>query len=183
MKISQASQATFALIAIGLSAMPALAQVAAAPAVIDTGTIAGQALTWVMTVGGGAIATLLTGLLYKLLQKAGVQMNDALRARLQEMILNGLNAGAKIAAAQLAGRGQVVIKQAAVANTVAYVQAHGAETIKALGLDPTSPAAVEAIKARIETAIADPAVPTPKVLDQPAPVPPPVPAEPVKPAA
>jgi hypothetical protein len=133
--------------------------------VIDTGSIAGQALTWVVTVGGGAIATMLTGLIYKLLQKAGVQMNDALRARLQEMVLNGLNAGAKAASEQLAGKGQVVIKQAALANAVTYVQAHGADTIKKLGLDPTSPEAVEAIKARIETAIADPTVATPKVLD------------------
>jgi hypothetical protein len=151
--------------------------VVAPPAVIDTGTLAGQALTWMVTVGGGAIATMLTGLIYKLLQKAGIQASDALRARLQEIVLNGLNAGAKAAAEQLAGRGQVVIKQAAVASAVTYVQAHGADTIKALGLDPTSPAAVEAIKARIETAIADPTVPTPPVLDAPA-----APAAPANPA-
>jgi hypothetical protein len=143
--------------------------VIAPPAIIDTGSIAGQALTWVITVGGGAIATLLTGLIYKLMQKAGIQITDAARARLQEIILNGLNAGTKVAAAQLAGKGQVVIKQAAVASTVAYVQAHGKETMAQLGLDPTSPEAVEAIKARIETAIADPAVATPPVLDPPAP--------------
>jgi hypothetical protein len=48
---------------------------------------------------------------------------------------------------------------------VAYVQDHGADAIKTLGLDPQSGAAVEAIKARIETAIADPTIPTPKILD------------------
>ena len=56
-------------------------------------------------------------------------------------------------------------QDAIVAQAVAYTQEHGAETIKALGLDPQSGAAVEAIKAHIETAIADPMVPTPKVLD------------------
>jgi hypothetical protein len=167
------------LLALGIASLvalhwwnPSLAQIAAAPAapvpvIIDTGTIGGQALTWVITVGGGAVATLLTGLIYKLMQKAGIQITDAARARLQEIVLNGLNAGTKVAAAQLQGKGQVVIKQAAVANAVAYVQAHGKETMAQLGLDPTSPEAVEAIKARIETAIADPAVATPKALDTP----------------
>lgn len=164
--------ATLALIVM---TVPALAQAPAGgvgvpaliapPAIIDTGTIAGQALTWVITVGGGAIATMLTGLIYKLMQRAGVQMSEQLRTRLQEIVLNGLTAGSQVAAAQLAGKGQVIIKQQAVANAVSYVQAHGGDTIRALGLDPTSKEAIEAIKARIETAIADPAVPTPKVLD------------------
>jgi hypothetical protein len=52
-----------------------------------------------------------------------------------------------------------------VASTVAYVQDHGADTLKKLGIDPNSNIAVDAIKARIETAINDPAAPTPPVLD------------------
>jgi hypothetical protein len=158
--------------------MPAAtpAVVTQAPAIIDTGTIGGQVLTWVMATFGTTIGAALTALIWKLLQKAGIQANDALRARLQEIVLNGLNAGTKIAAEQLAGRGKIEIKQAAVASTVRYVQAHGADTIKALGLDPMGAQAVEAIKARIETAITDPAIPTPKILD-------PTPAAPIVEAA
>jgi hypothetical protein len=92
-------------------------------------------------------------------------MSDAARARLQEIIVNGLNVGAAQATKDLAGRDPITIKNETVAQAVAYAQAHGADAIKQLGLDPKSGAAVEAIKARIETAIADPAVPTPAVLD------------------
>jgi hypothetical protein len=90
-----------------------------------------------------------------------------MRARLQEMVVNGLNISAPAVEKQLAGKGQVEIKNAVVSSAVAYVQAHGADEIKALGLDPQSGAAVEAIRARIETAVADPTVPTPPVLDPP----------------
>lgn len=143
--------------------------IVAPPAVIETGTIAGEVLKWVIAVGGGTLATILSGILVKVFQRMGVKITDELRSRLQEIVLNGLNAGARVAAERLAGKGKIEVKQAIVADAVRYTQAHGAETIKALGLDPTSPEAIEAIKARIETAIADPAVPTPPVLDPPAP--------------
>lgn len=156
-------------------------QPAAQPtATIDTGGLAGQALLWVMATFGTTIGTIVTAWLYKLMQAAGVRATDAMRAKLQDIIVNGLNLGAKQAAEDLQGHGKVEIKNAAVATAVVYAQQHGADTLKQLGLDPTSPEAVEAIKARIETAIVDPATPTAPVLDapgqpkQPAPAPIPV---------
>lgn len=143
-------------------------QAAPSSATVDTGTYAGQALVWVVTVFGGVIGTALTGLIVNLMKKAGVDATEAMRAKLQDTIVNGLNLGAAKAAKDLQGQGQVVIKDAAVAQAVTYVQAHGADTLKKLGLDPTSPEAVEAIKARIETAISDEKVPTAAVLDGPA---------------
>ena len=137
---------------------------------ISVGTLAGQVLTWAATAFGSVLATVFAAWGVRLFKLAGVQISDAARDRLQQIILNGLNAGAKEAQERLADKDPVTIKNATVASAIAYTQAHGADSIKALGLDPTSGAAVEAIKARIETAVADPSVPTPAVLDTPAPV-------------
>lgn len=134
---------------------------------ISVGTLAGQALMWLAAVFSVPVGALLSAWLWKLFTLAGVQTTDLMRARLQEMIVNGLNVGAKNAETALAGRGQLAIKNQAIADTVKYVQAHGAETLAYLGVDPKSNKAVEAIKARIETAIADTNTPTPAVLNVP----------------
>lgn len=131
---------------------------------IETGTIAGQVLTWVAAAFATAVGSVLTVWLIRLMKLAGVQGADLLRDKLQEVIINGLNAAAAAGAKELQGKDPITIKNAIVADAVAYTQDHAAETIKALGLDPNSGAAVEAIKARIETAITDPTVPTPPVL-------------------
>jgi hypothetical protein len=101
----------------------------------------------------------------RVLKQLGIVATEALRARLQEVVINGLNFGAQEAEKHLEGKGQVEIKSQIVQTAVAYTQDHAADTIKALGLDPQSGKAVEAIKARIETAIADPIAPTPAILD------------------
>jgi hypothetical protein len=145
---------------------------------ISIGTLAGQVLTWAAAAFGSVAATVFTAWGVRLFKLAGVQMSDAARSRLQEIIVNGLNVGAAKASENLAGKDQVQIKNQAVAYAIAYAQDHGAAEIKKLGLDPKNGAAVEAIKARIETAIADPTVPTSAVLD-----PPKIAPEPVKIAA
>ncbi len=132
---------------------------------ISIGTLAGQVLTWAAAAFGSLAATVFTAWGVRLFKLAGVQISDNARARLQEIIVNGLNVGAAQATKDLAGKGQVEIKNETVAAAITYAQAHGKDAMKQLGLDPQSGAAVEAIKARIETAIADPAVPTPAVLD------------------
>jgi len=156
---------------------------------ISIGTLAGQVLTWAAAAFGSLAATVFTAWGVRLFKLAGVQMSDAARSRLQDIIVNGLNVGAAAATQNLAGKDKVQIKNETVAAAIAYAQNHGADAIKQLGLDPQSGAAIEAIKARIETAIADPTVPTPAVLDpaktlppSPAPVAAPVVA-PVAPAA
>jgi hypothetical protein len=132
---------------------------------ISIGTLAGQVLTWAAAAFGSLAATVFTAWGVRLFKLAGVQMSDAARSRLQEIIVNGLNVGAAAATQNLAGKDKVQVKNETVAAAIAYAQSHGADAIKQLGLDPQSGAAVEAIKARIETAIADPTVPTPAVLD------------------
>ena len=132
---------------------------------ISVGTLAGQVLTWAITGFGSLLATVFAAWGVRLFKIAGVQITDAARDRLQQIILNGLNVGAAKATTDLAGKGQIEIKDAAVAHAVAYVQDHGADTIKQLGLDPNSGAAVQAIRAHIETAIADPTVATPAAVN------------------
>ncbi len=137
---------------------------------ISVGSWASAALQWAITAFSVPIGTLLTAWLYRLFKLAGVKVSDDLRDKLQQVIVNGLNAAAKRAETDMTGRGKVEIKNEVVSGAVAYAQVHGADTIKALGLDPNSGAAVEAIRARIETAINDPSQPTPAVLDSVAPV-------------
>lgn len=165
---------------IGVTNLPAPVILQSAPtAKLPLGDYAGEILTWVVTTFGATIGAALTALLVKMLQNAGVQGAGLLRDKLDEIIVNGLNIAAKEAAAGLQGRGQVEVKNEIVRRAVQYAQAHAADTLKALGADPASAAAIEAIKARIETAIADPSVPTPAILDgktttpaNPAPTPP-----------
>jgi hypothetical protein len=133
--------------------------------VISLGTLAGQVLTWVMAVFGVPVGTLLTAWLYRLFTKAGVDITDAMRDRLQQMVVNGLNIGAATATTELAGKGQIAIKNRAIQRAVLYVQEHGAQELKAMGINPTSNIAVDAINARIQTAITDANTPTPKILD------------------
>jgi hypothetical protein len=52
------------------------------------------------------------------------------------------------------------VKSQVISDAIAYTQEHGKDTIKALGLDASDPKAVEAIRARIQTAIIDPLTPT-----------------------
>lgn len=141
---------------------------------ISVGTLAGQAFLWMVTAFGGVLGTALTALILKLIQAAGIKATDALRARLQEMVVNGLNLAAQEAAHHLEGKLPVQVSADIKARATAYVVAHGADTIKALGLDPSSPLAAQAIQAHIETAIADPATPTPAVLGGPPPASPPI---------
>jgi|SRR6266702_4947660 len=134
---------------------------------ISVGTIAGQVLTWVAAAFSIPVGTVLVAWLLRLMKLAGVQVTGAMKDQLQATIVNGLNAAAASNAERLRGRNQIEIKNAIVADAVRYAQLHGAETIKALGLDPQSGEAVQAIKARIETAITDPATPTPAMITPP----------------
>jgi hypothetical protein len=132
---------------------------------ISVGDLAGQVLTWAATAFGSVLATVFAAWGIRLFRLAGVQITDQARDRLEQIILNGLNNAAANVTRDIAGKGTVEVKDAVVQQAIAYAQSHGADAIKQLGLDPKSGAAVEAIKARIATAVADPSVPTPVVLN------------------
>jgi hypothetical protein len=138
-------------------------------AVIDTGGIAGEIIQWVIATFGTVIAGYVVLLVKRLAAKAGVQLSQQASDRLDQIVLNGLHAGANEAQRDLRGKGQVEVKNDTLASMVTYAQAHGADTLKVLGVDPNDPATVAALRARAERLIADPAVPTPAVLDAKAP--------------
>jgi hypothetical protein len=134
---------------------------------ISVGTLAGQVLEWVVAVFGAAMGTVATGWFYRLFKLAGVNLTDSMRARLQQIVLNGMHLGALEAQKQLACKGQIDIRNAAVAGTIAYVRSHGADELKQLGINPNSNTLTEVVKARIAALAADPTVATPPVLNPP----------------
>ena len=133
---------------------------------VKGGTLAAQVLEWLQVVFGSTAGVAFLWVVIRGLKYIGIQITDAQKAQLQAIIVNGLNAAAVKAEVSLKNNRDldVPIKNQIVADAVTYTQEHAAETIKALGLDPKDPKAVEGIKARIETALNDPATPTPAAI-------------------
>lgn len=132
---------------------------------ISVGTLAGQVLTWLASAFGLTLTTMGTLVLKRWFSTLGLQMTQQMSDQLDKTLLNGLNIAAAAAAQALDGKSKVEVKNEVVAGAVAYAQDHRAETIQALGLDPKSGKAVEALNARIATLISDPTSPTPAVLN------------------
>lgn len=129
---------------------------------VSGGDLAAQIIEWLEVGFGGVIGTVATALIYRALNYVGIQVTDGQKAQLQSIVVNGINAAASKAAVSLKNNSalDVNVKNAIVVDAVKYVQEHAGDTIRALGLDPKSGQAVEAIRARIATAIADPNTPT-----------------------
>lgn len=155
---------------------------------VDVGLFGSQVIAWLVTTFGGVVSLAVTAWIFTLVQKMRIQATDKLRERFQQIILSGISIGAAKAEQKLRDDApKVEIKNEAAAIAVQYVQAHGAQTAKKLGLDVKSVDAIEAIKANIEKMVNDPAVATPASIspEKPAPIviapaAPTVPAEPTK---
>lgn len=130
--------------------------------VVRGGDLAASVIEWLKVAFGTVLAGIGTLLIVKIRTYFGILTTDAQKAQLQAIAINGINAGAAEIQEKLKNNPtlDINIKDASVAAAVTYVQNHGADTIKALGLDPKSGDAVEAIRARIETALNDPSSPT-----------------------
>lgn len=137
------------------------------PTFVNVGALSADVLNWVVSVSVPVIGIVATGWITRLFQQVGVNMTDASRARLQEIVVNGINLGAAKATDALKNAPPVDVKNAAVAHAIGYVQTHGADTLKALGFDPHDSKTTDAIEARILSAIANPAIPTASVLNPP----------------
>ena len=127
---------------------------------IDVGSFASSAFAWAATLALGVVVPFIVNVLLAIAARFGQATTDALRARFTEFVTNGANLLVAAGAEKLRGMSPIEVKGAILADLVRYVQAHGAETVKKLGVDPGSPKLVEAVKAQLETAIANPAVPT-----------------------
>lgn len=146
----------------------ATASVLASSAIADDGTtihggqILANVLAYVGSAFGVAFAGLVTAVVYKVLGKLGVEVTAQQKEALNSVIVNGLNDASAKAQASVGSNAalDLNVKSQIVASAVAYTQTHAADTIKALGLDPQSGQAVQAIRARMTTLVADPAQPT-----------------------
>jgi hypothetical protein len=131
------------------------------------GDYAGAALEWMLPILAPVIAGFLVDALIKLRQRLGQSTSEAQRDKLQQMAENAVNLAGHQLNHDLSGKLPMPARNEVMAMAVDYVQAHGSDTIKALGLDPTDPKAVEAIKGRIATIMANkssPPVPTAVVV-------------------
>ena len=158
---------TAAVALAATAVVTAAAHAADSTTTVSVGTLAGQVLTWAVTAFGGVITTVGTFWILRLAKKAGIEGADLMSKQLNETLLNGLNDGAARIAAGVQGQGTVQIKNQVIQSAIEYAQAHRAETIQALGLDPSSGKTVEALRARIATLVNDPSSPTPPVLGGP----------------
>lgn len=134
---------------------------------VSVGTLGSQVLDWVLVTFGSTIGLAATAVLMRWLKLLGIQASDAMRDKLQQMVVNGMNLAGAWAEENMKDRGKVEIKNEIEKRTIAYMQAHGADTFKKLGGDVMTDRAVEVIKARFETALVDPTVPTPPLITPP----------------
>jgi N-acetylmuramoyl-L-alanine amidase len=126
-----------ATLAFALLPAPALA------ATIDFGPAVGDLLVGLAAILGTPIAVLLVGVLTRLARRFGIEVEETRRHRLQELVENGIRAGAARLDASLDGRLEVGMRNAVVAETADYLARHGATTIRKLGGDPQSQALLQ----------------------------------------
>lgn len=130
-------------------------------ATISGGSLLGQILMWAALLVGAPLAGAVVTLVVKIMQKLGVDVSDANRARLKEFVENGISLAAHRAGTELSGKLTVQTKNHVATAALAYVQDHGADTLKKLGFDPNDPKAIEALQARIAKALDDKVAATP----------------------
>lgn len=123
------------------------------------GDYAASALEWMLPILAPIVAGFIVDALLKVRTALGQTTTAAQRDKLQQMAENAVNLAAHEAGHDLAAKWPVQINSQVMARAVDYVQAHGADTIKKLGLDPTDPKAVEAIRGRVATILANKAQP------------------------
>jgi hypothetical protein len=132
---------------------------------INGGTLLSEVINWLAVAFGTVLAGLGTLLVIRVRAYFGILTTDAQKAALQEIAVNAVNSAAAKAEQAVKDNPnlQINVKSAVAQDAVSYVQAHGADIIKSLGLDPNSGDAVDAIKARVATAMNSPA--TPSIID------------------
>ena len=113
------------------------------------GTWIADLLGGLTAIFGSVIATFITKWVMAVAKKAGVDASQAMSDRLDQIIENGLHAGATDLGRDLKGKLNVQVKNQVISDAVSYAQNHGAETVKSIsGLDINDPKTVEALQAR-----------------------------------
>lgn len=132
---------------------------------VSGGSLIGEVIMWVALVLGVPVAGFIVRWIQVAAKKMGIDVSDAARARLQEMVENGIALGAQRAQADLKDKLPIEVKGQVAQSALQYVKDHGADTLKGLGFDPSDPKTTEALQARVAKALNDIAPP-------PAPAPP-----------
>jgi hypothetical protein len=123
---------------------------------VSLGSWAASILEWIATIAAGPLSIIITAWFYQLIKKMGLDNQEKLRGRFQEIVENGLALAAHDAGVKLNGTMPVQIRGQIANQTLDYVKAHGADTIKALGgATLNDPKAEEAALARIAKALSD----------------------------
>lgn len=149
---------TYGAGAIGVSSpgQPVIVQTPAAPAyTFDAGTFVASLVNWIWLVFGGAIVTGATALFIRGMKLLGIKTSAEQNSRLEEAIRNGLNLAVARIGQVAPGKMPIEIRDKVIADAVAYVQRHQADTIRALGLNPDGGEVAEALRAKAESVILD----------------------------
>lgn len=134
----------------------ALAQTAIAPGVtaipggvsVSGGTLAGTLIEWFLVPAIPALAGTVALLLLKIAKGVGIATDESLRSKLQDMIENGLKAGAHELEITLDGKLSFDTKNALIDWVVTkYLPQHAAETVAKLGGDVTDTGAMAVVVA------------------------------------
>jgi hypothetical protein len=145
----------------------AVVQQPAAPQKITIagGDLAAELINWLALVFGAPVAGFVVMWARALAKKAGVDMSDAMGAKLDDMLQRGITQAAAKAGHDLQGTLQVDVQNKLLQEAVQYAQAHGANTINDLAagnsllaplkqVDPNDPQVQAALRARA-TALLD----------------------------
>lgn len=119
------------------------------------GDYAGAITMWMLPILLPLLAGFATDLYVKMRTRLGLQTSDAQRAQFQQIVENGVALGAHDAKASLSGKLTFEVKNQIMASAVDYAKNHGVDTLKAIGVDPSSPEAEQAIRARAAKMLAD----------------------------
>lgn len=138
-----------------------------ADTMVNLGDIFSSLLSIVVTFFAVPFGALLINFALKLVQGAGVSVTEARKTQLQGLVVNGINWAAKELGTQLQGKMTVDVKSRLIKEVIDYVQLHGADLLKSLGVKPDSPEIATAVAARVEKALNDPSQPTPPAVTPP----------------
>lgn len=126
-------------------------------ATVSGGSIIGELLMWLALVLGTPLAGLLVShVILPFAKKLGVEVSAQQSAKLETTIANGLALSAQRAQVSLKDKLDIDVKNDVAVKALQYVQDHGAETLKGMGVkDPNDPKVIEALQARIAKAMDD----------------------------
>lgn len=146
---------------LGTIASPAVVvQVPPTGGTVDSANLATAFLNWVEVAISAPLGGILIWIAMRVLTVIGVKNANDVKAQLTDMAPRAINWAFSQLREAVKGLPPIEVHNQTAELAVEYMRQHGAGIIKSAGLDPQSGDVTEALRAHIETAIADPSVPT-----------------------